>query len=148
MRPVSAILRALSRVMRRDLGSFASLKVNNFFLFVLFLTYSNVLYHLQPHSGYPFLLMFGFLLLFPMSSDPLAKIPPARLGLWPLAASQRVALRLVSVALSPVFWIALILLALTARSLALAFVALAIAMQAATVAAGSPRWNAGLRLRI
>ncbi len=44
------------------------------------------------------------------------------------------------------FWIALILFLLTARSLALAFIALAIAMQAAIVAAGSPRWNAGLRL--
>jgi hypothetical protein len=148
MRPVNAILRALSRAMRRDLGSFALLKVNNFFLFVLFLTYSNVLYHQQPHSAYPFLLMVGFLMLFPMSSDPLAKIPATRFGLWPLESSQRVALRLVSVALSPVFWIALILLLLTARSLALAFVALAIAMQAAIVTAGSPRWNAGVRLGI
>jgi len=148
MRPVYAILRALSRVTRRDLGSFAALKVNNFFLFVLFLTYSNVLYHQQPHSAYPFLLMVGFLMLFPMSSDPLAKIPTVRFGLWPLESSQRLALRLISVALSPVFWIALILLLLTARSLALAFVALAIAMQAAIVVAGSPRWSTGLRLGI
>lgn len=147
-RPVHAILKALSRAMRRDLGSFAALKVNNFFLFVLFLTYSNVLYHLPPHSAYPFLLMIGFLLLFPMSSDPLAKIPLVRLGLWPLAYSQRVTLRLASVAFSPVFWIALILLLLTARSLALAFVALAVAMQAAMVAAVSPRWHGGPRLRI
>jgi hypothetical protein len=146
MRPVNAILRALSRVMRRDLGSFATLKVNNFFLFVLFLSYSNILYHMQPHSAYPFLLLVGFLLLFPMSSDPLAKIPAARFGLWPLESSQRFALRLASVALSPVFWIALILLLFTARSLALAFVALAIAMQAAMVTAGSPRWNTGVRL--
>jgi hypothetical protein len=147
MRAVSAILQSLSRVMRRDLGSFAALTVNNFFLFVLFLIYSNVIYHLQPHSAYPFLLMLGFLLLFPMSSDPLAKIPPARFGLWPLASSQRAGLRLATVALSPVFWIALILLALTARSLALAFIALAIAMQAAMAAAVSPRWNGRLRLR-
>ncbi len=84
MRPVNAILRALGRIMRRDLGSFAALKVNNFFLFVLFLAYGNLLYHLPPYSAYPFLLLVGFLLLFPMSSDPLTKIPPARLGLWPL----------------------------------------------------------------
>jgi hypothetical protein len=146
MLSVNAILRAISRVMRRDLGSFATLKVNNFFLFVLFLSYSNILYHMQPHSAYPFLLLVGFLLLFPMSSDPLAKIPAARFGLWPLEASQRFALRLASAALSPVFWIALILLLLTARSLALAFVALAIAMQAAIATAGSPGWNAGVRL--
>jgi hypothetical protein len=132
--------------MRRDLGSFAALKVNNFFLFVLFLIYSNVIYHMQPHSAYPFLLLVGSLMLFPMSSDPLAKIPAARLGLWPLDASQRLALRLASVAFSPVFWIALILLLLTARSLALAFVGLAIAMQAAIMVAGSPRWNTAVRL--
>src|SRR5580692_10709196 len=131
MRAVNAILRALSRTIRRDLGSFAALKVNNFFLFVLFLIYSNVIYHMQPHSAYPFLLLVGFLLLFPMSSDPLAKIPPARFAMWPLDSSQRIVLRLASVALSPVFWIALILMSMTARSLALAFVALAIAMQAA-----------------
>jgi len=47
----------------------------------------------------------------------------------------------VSVALSPVFWIALVLLLRTARSLALAFIGLAIAMQTALVAAGSPRWS-------
>src|SRR5580658_3817145 len=98
MRPVRAILRALSRTMRRDLGSFAALKVNNFFLFVLFLTYSNVLYRLPPYSAYPFLLLVGFLMLFPMSSDPLAKIPAARFGVWPLDASQRLILRLTSLA--------------------------------------------------
>lgn len=148
MRPVTVILRTLSRAMRRDLGSFAALKVNNFFLFVLLLIYGNVVSFLPPRSAYPFLLMLGFLLLFPMSSDPLAKIPAVRLGLWPLAASQRVALRLASVALSPVFWIALILLLLTARSLALAFVALASAMQAAVVLIASPQWNSRLRFGI
>src|ERR1700723_149535 len=123
--------------MRRDLGSVAALKANNFFLFVLFLVYSNVLCKPPPSSAYPFLMLVGFLMLFPMSSDPLAKIPAARFGLWPLAASQRLALRLASTALSPVFWIALVLLLLAARSLALALVALAIAMQAAIMAAGS-----------
>jgi hypothetical protein len=147
MRPVNAILRALSRATRRDLGSFVALKVNNFFLFVLFLIYSNVIYRLPPYSAYPFLLLVGFLLLFPMSSDPLAKVPAARFGLWPLNASQRLALRMASLAISPVFWIALILLLLTKPSLALAFVALAIAMQAAMMAAGSPRWHGGVRLR-
>src|SRR5580658_8701611 len=135
MQPVNAILSALSHAMRRDLGTFVALKVNNFFLFVLFLIYSNVIYKLPPYSAYPFLLLVGFLLLFPMSSDPLGKIPAARFGLWPLDASQRLALRLASTAISPVFWIALSLLLLTERSLALAFVALVIAIQAAIVAA-------------
>jgi hypothetical protein len=148
VRPVHAILQALIRAVRRDLGSFAALRVNNFFLFVLFLIYSNVIYRLPPHSAYPFLLLVGFLLLFPMSSDPLAKIPADRFGLWPLDASQRLALRLASTAASPVLWIAIILLLLTQPSLALAFVALAVAMQAAIMAAGSPRWHSGVRLSV
>jgi len=148
MRPINAILRALSRATRRDLSSFVLLKLNNFFLFVLFLIYSNVIYGLPPHSAYPFVLLVGFLLLFPLSSDPLARIPPVRFNLWPLASSQRITLRLASIALSPVFWVALILLLLTAHSLALAFVALAIAMQAVIALARSPRWNPAARLSI
>ena len=91
--------------MRRDVGSFAALKVNNFFLFVLLLIAGNVSVGLPPRSAYPFLLLVGFLLLFPLSSDPLAKIPPMRTAVWPLAASQRTALRIVTVALSPLFWL-------------------------------------------
>jgi hypothetical protein len=148
MTPIAAILRAAARAMRRGLGSYAALKVNNFFLLVLFLIYSNVIYKLPPYSAYPFLLMVGFLLLFPMSSDPLARIPASRLSLWPLDAAQRLTLRLASTVISPVFWIALALLMLTARSLALAFVALAIVIQAAIAAAGSRQWRGALRFRI
>jgi hypothetical protein len=143
-----AILQAVARAMRRSLGSFAALKVNNFFLFVLLLIDGNLVAGLPPRSAYPFLLLVGFLLLGPMSSDPLAKIPPARLAIWPLAASQRLTLRMTSLAISPVFWVALVLLLFTARSLALAFLALAVTMQAAIMAAGSPQWRGGLRLRV
>jgi hypothetical protein len=143
-----AILQAVARAMRRSLGSFAALKVNNFFLFVLLLIDCNLVAGLPPRSAYPFLLLVGFLLLGPMSSDPLAKIPPARLAIWPLAASQRLTLRMTSLAISPVFWVALVLLLFTARSLALAFLALAVTMQAAIMAAGSPQWRGGLRLRV
>jgi hypothetical protein len=129
MRAAGVVLRAVARAMRRDAGSFAALKVNNFFLFVLLLIAGNVSSGLPPRRAYPFLLLVGFLLLFPLSSDPLAKIPPMRTAVWPLAASQRTALRIVTVALSPLFWLALALFLRTAPSLAVAFVAMAAVMQ-------------------
>jgi hypothetical protein len=70
-------------------------------------------------------------LLFPLSSDPLAKIPPLRLASWPLTRSHRAMLRLTSLAMSPIFWVALVLFFRAAASLALAFLALSFAMQGA-----------------
>jgi hypothetical protein len=84
-------LRALSRAIRRDLGTFASIKVNNFFLFVALLIYGALNSGLPPKSAYPFLLLLGLLLLFPLSSDPLSRIPPDRLALWPFNPAQRLA---------------------------------------------------------
>ena len=91
----------------------------------------------EPKSSYPFLILLGFLLLFPLSSDPLARIPPVRLALWPLAPRDRYTLRLLSLFLSPVLWLTLFLLLKTAPTLALFFLALAVAMQ--SVLSFSPR---------
>ena len=141
-----AILRALSRVIRRDLGTFGSLKVNNFFFFVALLMYGALRSGLPPKSAYPFLLLLGLLLLFPLSSDPLGRIPPDRLAIWPLRTAQRAALRVVSLALSPVLWFTVFLMRKAAPQLAVTFVALAIGSQVAIAFAGSlarraPRWN-------
>jgi len=143
---VFAILRALARATRRDLGTFGSFKVNNFFFFVATLMYGALNSGLPPRSAYPFLLLLGVLLLFPLSSDPLSRIPPSRLALWPLGAASRLVLRAVSPALSPVLWLTVFLMLKSAPALAAAFVALAIAAQVA-MAAGhglarrTPRWN-------
>ncbi|SPE38653.1 conserved membrane hypothetical protein [Candidatus Sulfopaludibacter sp. SbA3] len=125
-----AVLRALSRAIRRDLGTFGSLTVNNFSLFVALMIYGCAVSGVEPKSSYPFLLLLGFLLLFPLSSDPLAKIPPQRLALWPLSARQRFLLRAVSLLLSPVVWFTLFLLFKTAPPLALFFLALAVGVLA------------------
>ena len=77
---VFAILKALSRAIKRDLATFESVKVNNFFLFVALLIYGALESGVRPSSAEPFLLFLGFLLLFPLSSDPLDKIPPQRLA--------------------------------------------------------------------
>ncbi|MGO4884372.1 MAG: hypothetical protein ACLP59_26660 [Bryobacteraceae bacterium] len=114
-----AIISALRRAVARDLAS--SFKANN----LLFLG-------LLGRSAEALFMLLGLLLLFPLSSDPLGKIPPARLALWPLSARQRLALRVSSLAFSPVVWIGALILVKTKRwGLALAFCGLAAAMQGA-----------------
>jgi hypothetical protein len=138
---LAAILSALRRAVQRDLGTLASIKVNNFFLFVVLLVYGALNSGQPPKSAQPFFLLLGFLLLFPISSDPLARIPPSRLALWPLTKRQRFALRLASLALSPVVWIAVLILFKTAQAgAALAFVGLALAVHSARTA-GRQHWN-------
>ena len=147
MSAVVAILKALRRAMGRDLGTLQSIKVNNLFLFVALLVYGALNSGQPPKSAEPFFVLLGFLLLFPLSSDPLGKIPPARLGLWPLTGGQRLGLRFASLAFSPVTWIAILILLKTARPLAaLAFCGLATAIQVAAVlgqrfAMRDPHWN-------
>jgi hypothetical protein len=135
-----AILRALRRAVQRDLGTVGSgfyglNGVNNFFFFVFLLIYGALESGLPPWSAYPFLFLLGFLLLFPMSSDPLDKIPAERMSLWPLTGSQRFSLRILSLALSPVSWIAALLLLKTATlTVAIPFLGLALVAQLI------PRW--------
>ena len=147
MAPLFAILEALRRAVGRDLGTFDSLAVNNFFLFVALLVYGNLASGQTPRSAEPLFVLLGFLLLFPLSADPLARIPPARLVLWPLSHRQRIALRLVSFLLSPVVWIAvLILLRVAKPAIALAFIGASVGVQSAMlvsrrVVQRKPRWN-------
>ncbi len=110
------VLRALWRTVRRDLGSFASLTLNNFFLFVALIAYGAMSSGVMPVGAYPFLFLLLFLVLFPLAADPLAKIPPARLALWPLGRIERLALRAATLALSPIFWLAALLVWRASRS--------------------------------
>ena len=145
MAGLRTILTALARAIRRDLRSYQSIAGNNFFLFTALLLQ-------QPQSAEFFLLILGFLLLFPLSADPLAKIPADRLALWPLSLRQRFGLRLASIALSPIIWIAFVILLLKARfATALLFLAVAIAIQCLMLLAGqavkrSPQANLLRRL--
>ncbi len=147
MPALRAILLALRRAVARDLGTLQSIKVNNLFLFAALLAYGALNSGLRPTSAYPFLLLLGFLLLFPSSSDPLAKIPATRLALWPLSVTQRICLRFASLALSPVTWIGVLILLKTARPLAaLGFCGIAALMQSAAVLARQaahrdPHWD-------
>lgn len=132
------VIRALWRVVRRDLGSFGSIVANNFFLFVALLVYSAAVSGVKPVSAYPFLGLLAFLILFPLAADPLAKIPAVRLGLWPLGRSQRLGLRTAALALSPMVWL-LALLALRVSRPAAALGMVAVPLVSHGLA--TPRWK-------
>lgn len=111
----------MRRAVRRDLGTLQSVRLNHFFLFVALIAAGPLAVGLPPKSAYPFLLLMGLPMLFPISASPLAKIPACRLELWPMTSADRFRLRMAGLATSPVPWVA-ILLALCGRlQLAAAF---------------------------
>lgn len=130
MTPILAVLRIAGRAVKRDLRSFESVKLNNLFLFVGLLVLGALESGLEPVSAEPLILLLGLLLLFPLSSDPLSKIPLDRMKSWPLDWRQQFALRLASAALSPVLWLAVAVALLTRRpAMALFFIGLAVNVQ-------------------
>jgi len=102
----------------------------------------------QWQSGLFFLVIFAVLLLGPLSGDPLQAIPADRLAVWPLTLRQRLALRVGSLALIPMFWIALpFLFYAGGLSIAILLIAVALVIQLAIVlwnhaTSGKPRWRA------
>jgi hypothetical protein len=78
-----------------DWTAVQSLAGNNFFLITAFL--------LRQAGTFVYLIM-GLVVLFPLSTDPLRKIPPSRLALWPLARRERWILRLASPWINPLTW--------------------------------------------
>jgi hypothetical protein len=109
----------LRRDLRRSLGTFGSLVANNLFLFIALLMYGAFESGMEPQSAEPFLVLLTVLLLFPLSADPLDRIPRSRLALWPLGTRERALLRLAALALSPVLWIAVAALVVKTRRPAL-----------------------------
>jgi len=102
----------------------------------------------QPSSAVFFVMILGLLLLGPLSADPLRKVPPDRLALWPLSTAGRIALRFVSPLLSPVILIALpLFFRLAGVAIAGAVLGLALSIQLllavwSHMRAGQPRRNA------
>jgi hypothetical protein len=134
------ILSALSRAVRRDLGSFGSIVANNFFLFIALLMAGAFSSGVRPVSAYPYLTLLVFLMLFPLAADPLAKIPAVRLGLWPLGRRQHLALRAVALAFSPMLWLTVALaIRLGSPQFALALALVAVPLLTHSLAA--PRWQ-------
>ena len=96
MARTGVILKALETAFRRDQRSLESVAGNNFFIVTALL--------LREAGGFIYLLI-GLVLLFPLSTDPLRKIPASRLALWPLDPGERRLLRLLSPWLNPVTWL-------------------------------------------
>jgi hypothetical protein len=97
---ILSILGALWRVIRRDAKSLGSFSTNNFFVVgvaALFLG--------DPGAFVSLNVVIAVVLFFPLSTDPLRKIPPARLALWPLSDRQKQALRALSPWLNPITWL-------------------------------------------
>ncbi len=94
------ILGALARSVWRELRTFSSISGNNLALFIVLVMYQ------QPQSIVFFVMVVAALLLGPLAGDPLRKIPAERMAVWPLTVGERVSLRLGSLALSPVMWVA------------------------------------------
>ena len=96
MARTGAILKALAAAFHRDQRSLESVAGNNFFLVTALL--------IREAGGFIYLLI-GLVLLFPLSTDPLRKIPASRLALWPLEPGERRLLHLLSPWLNPVTWL-------------------------------------------
>ena len=96
MARLAAILKALATAFRRDWKSFGSLGTNNFL---------PVTIYLLRQAGVFVYLIAAVVLLVPMSGDPLRKIPPSRLALWPLSRRERWLLRGLSPWINPLAWL-------------------------------------------
>jgi hypothetical protein len=119
-----AILSAIGKVVRREMRTLFSVRLNNFFLVAALLAYGALVSKMPPLASAPFFLLLGLFLLFPAAGDPYGKIPPTRLALWPLSNHQRAALHLASFAFSPIAWLALLIAILLGAKTTLAFLGL------------------------
>lgn len=115
MAALTAILRAVGKVVRRELRTLLSVALNNFFLVAAFLAYGSLASGRPPLAATPFFFLMALFLLFPASGDPLDKIPPSTLALWPLTKRERALLRIATLLLSPVALVA-VLIVVTVRT--------------------------------
>ncbi len=93
---VLAVLKAVWRAVWRGQGSFLSIGTNNFFIFTAYLF---------RQQGVFLYLIIALLMLFPLSADPLRKVPPERLVLWPLNRREWWILRVLSPWVNPMMWL-------------------------------------------
>jgi hypothetical protein len=93
---IAAILKAVARAMFRDQKSIWSVASNNFFI-------ASAL--VLQGAGIFIYLIIGFVILFPLSSDPLRRVPASRLDLWPLTPGERWILRAASPWVNPMTWV-------------------------------------------
>ncbi len=104
MARTAAILGALWTAVRRDAKTIGSFTGNNLFsVSILFLALADRGVFLSLN------VLIGLVLFFPLSTDPLRKIPAERLAMWPISNRERWLLRIASPWLNPMTWILAIL---------------------------------------
>lgn len=104
IRSIIGLLKGLGLASWRDVQSFRSIAGQNLFLFLAFVA-------LQPESAQFFGLILFVVVLFPLSADPMQKIPAERRAIWPILGWEWGVVRIASFALSPILWIAILILA-------------------------------------
>jgi len=97
---ILAILGALWKVIRRDAKSLGSFSSNNFFVVAV-----AALFLGDPGAFLSLNVVIAVVLFFPLSTDPLRKIPASRMALWPLSDRQRQVLRVLTPWLNPITWL-------------------------------------------
>jgi hypothetical protein len=98
MARLAAVLKATASALWRERRSALSVAANNFFVTVVF-------FFREYTVGVLFYLLLAAVLLFPLSSDPIHRIPRERLQLWPLSESERWLLRVLAPWLNPITWL-------------------------------------------
>jgi hypothetical protein len=100
MARIAIVLGALWTAVRRNAKSIASFSSNNFFIVgAAFLLLGD------PGAFVSLNAVVMAILFFPLSTDPLRKIPAIRLALWPLTRRDRWILRMISPWLNPIAWL-------------------------------------------
>jgi hypothetical protein len=96
MARIATILRALIQALARDQKSILSLAGNNFFITSIVV--------LGPAGAFIYIII-GLVILFPLSTDPMRKVPASRLSLWPLDKREHWILRAASPWVNPMTWV-------------------------------------------
>src|ERR1700722_2905563 len=100
MARIAIVLGALWTAVRRDAKSIGSFSSNNFFI-----VGAAFLFLGDPGAFVSLNAVVAAILFFPLSTDPLRKIPAIRLALWPLTKQDRRLLRIISPWLNPITWL-------------------------------------------
>lgn len=111
---IAAVMRLLVRLTARDLKGLSSIGLNNLFFVVVLVMQGSRSPASALWAASPLLLMLGVPLLLTMSDGPLKLLPAARRSLLPLTRNEWIAVRVLSLGLSPALWIAVLLLLLRA----------------------------------
>jgi hypothetical protein len=100
MARIATVLGSLWTAVRRDAKSIGSFSSNNFFIVgAAFLLLGD------PGAFVSLNAVIAVILFFPLSTDPLRKIPAIRLALWPLTKGERRGMRVLSPWLNPITWL-------------------------------------------